>query len=192
MKKLTRQDLLSLEQYAEQRGAIRSDIIAHKKNRNISLGEHVRLLFEDRQTMRYQIQEMLRVERIFEAAGIQEEIDAYNPLIPDGDNLKATMQIEYEDVAERQVALTQLRGIEDRVFAKVGADKVYAVADEDVERENATKTASVHFLRFQFDSGLVAKLRAGAEWNFGIDHPRYQSSVALVSIQRQVLLADFD
>jgi hypothetical protein len=192
MKKLARQDLFPLEQYAERRPELRREIIVHKKNRNIELGGHIRLIFEDRKTMQYQIQEMLRAERIFEAAGIQEELDAYNPLIPDGDNLKATMLLEYEDIAERQVALAKLRGVEDKVWVKLGAEKIYAIADEDIERDNNLKTASVHFLRFQFDAGLVKKLRDGAELSFGIDHPQYQSSAALNSAQRQALLADFD
>jgi hypothetical protein len=192
MKKLTRHDLFSLEQYAERREVMRGEIIAHKQNRNVALGEHVRLLFEDRQTMHYQIQEMLRAERVFEAAGIQEELDSYNPLIPDGDNLKATMQIEYEDVAERQTALIKLRGIEDKVWAKIGGQTVYAIPDEDIERANETKTASVHFLRFQFDRDLIAKLRDGAELSFGIDHPQYQSSTVITAAQRQALLVDFD
>jgi hypothetical protein len=192
MQKLTRQDLFSLEQYAERRVALRRDIIAHKKNRNIALGEHGRRILEDRRTMHYQVQEMLRAERMFEAAGIQDELDAYNPLIPDGDNLKATMQIEYEDMAERQIALVKLRGIEDKVWAKIGRQIIYAIADEDIERDNHLKTASVHFLRFQFDRDLVGRLRDGAELGFGIDHPQYQSSAALSSEQRQALLADLD
>jgi hypothetical protein len=192
MKKLTRTDLLSLEQYSEQRFLIRAEAIAHKQNRHIALGAHVRLLFEDRLTIRYQIQEMLRIEKIFEAVGIQDELDAYNPLIPDGDNLKATMLIEYEDVEERKAALEKLRGIEDVVFAQVGAEKIVALADEDMERENATKTASVHFLRFQFNASLIRQLRGGAALSFGVDHRQCTTSVAVSDDQRKALLADFD
>ena len=191
MKKLSRQDLIGLEQYSERRPKIRSEVIAHKKPRQIALGEHVRLLFEDRLTIQYQIQEMLRAERIFEAAAIQEELDAYNPLIPDGDNLKATLLLEYEDVEQRRVALEQLKGIEDRVYVRIGEKIIFAIADEDIERENDTKTASVHFLRFQFDAGLVDRLRAGSAFFIGVDHAQYRAEVALDDLQRRALLADF-
>jgi hypothetical protein len=191
MTKLTRQDLFSLEQYADRRAQLRTEIIAHKKNRQITVGEHIRLLFEDRLTIQYQVQEMLRTERIFEAAGIQEELDAYNPLIPDGDNWKATLLIEYEDVEERRVALMRLRGIEDRLYAQVGEQKIYAIADEDIERENDVKTASVHFLRFQFTADQITRLRGGAALRFGADHPQYSMSVEPNVTQRQALLADF-
>lgn len=192
MKKLTRQDLLGLEQYAARRAQIRGDVIAHKKPRQIALGEHLRLLFEDRVTIQYQIQEMLRAERIFEAAGIQEEIDAYNPLIPDGDNLKATLLLEYEDGEQRRLALAQLKGIEDRVYVRIGEKIIFAIADEDLERENATKTASVHFLRFQFDAALIDRLRASAEIVVGVDHPQYRADVVLSESQRRALLRDFE
>ena len=192
MKKLTRQDLFSLEQYAERRPQIRTEVMAHKKPRHIALGEHVRLLFEDRLTIQYQIQEMLRAERIFEAAGIQEELDAYNPLIPDGDNLKATMLLEYEDVEQRRVALEKLIGIEDKVYVRVGEQAVYAIADEDLDRENDTKTASVHFLRFQLGRALVDQLRAGKSLAVGVDHAQYRAEVVLDDIQRRALQADFD
>lgn len=192
MKKLTRQDLFSLEQYSERRPQIRSEVIAHKRPRSIALGEHVRLLFEDRLTIQYQIQEMLRAERIFEAAGIQEELDAYNPLIPDGDNLKATMLLEYEDVEQRRIALEQLKDVEDRVYIRVGDQKIYAIADEDIERENETKTSSVHFLRFQFDRAAVGRLRAGVECSIGIDHAQCRADIALSEAQRQALSTDFD
>lgn len=188
---LTRSDLFSLEHYAEQRPQLRREILAHKRNRHIALGEHVRLLFEDRLTIQYQIQEMLRVERIFEAAAIQAELDAYNPLIPNGDNLKATMLIEYEDERERRAALERLRGIERQIYAQVDATRIYAIADEDLERENEHKTASVHFLRFQFEASTIAALRAGARFVFGSDHPQYQSHVVMTQEQRQALLADF-
>ena len=190
MNKLTRKDLMSLEQYSEKRASVRAEVIAHKQNRHIALGEHVRLLFEDRLTIQYQIQEMLRVERIFEAAGIQDELDSYNPLIPDGDNLKATLLIEYEDVDDRKLALEKLRGIEDVIYAKIDAEKIYAVADEDIERENETKTSSVHFLRFQFEKNQIARLRGGAVLLFGIDHPHYAIDIALTPAQRAALLAD--
>jgi hypothetical protein len=192
MQRLTRQDLLSLEQYSERRAQMRRDVIAHKRNRHIQLGAHVRLLFEDRLTIQYQIQEMLRTERIFEAAGIQEELDAYNPLIPDGDNWKATMLIEYEEVAERRVALERLKGIEDRVYIQIGGGRIYAIADEDMERANDVKTASVHFLRFQLEPALIAALRAGAPLGFGTDHPHYPVSAPAEAGQRQALLADLD
>lgn len=190
MEKLTRQDLFSLEHYAERREAMRREAIAHKKNRRISVGGHIRLLFEDRVTIQYQVQEMLRVERIFEAKGIQDELDAYNPLIPDGDNWKATMLIEYEDVAERQRELALLKGVEDRVYVEVGGRRVYAIADEDLERENAEKTSSVHFLRFQFDAAALGALRGASAVKIGVDHPHYASTVELEAAQRQALVAD--
>ena len=192
MNKLTRQNLMSLEQYAEKRADIRSEVLAHKQNRHIELGNHLRLLFEDRLTIQYQIQEMLRVERIFEAAGIQDELDAYNPLIPDGDNLKATLLIEYENVEERKQALENLRGIEDAIYARVGDAKVYAIADEDLERANDTKTASVHFLRFQFAKDRIARLRSGSTLHFGVEHPHYTVEIEAAPTQRSALLADFD
>ena len=191
MKPLTRQDLYSLEQYAERRNDIRKEVMAHKQARRISLGEHVRLLFEDRITMHYQIQEMLRAERIFEAAGIQDELDAYNPLIPDGDNLKATMLIEYEDVNERQAVLAKLKGVEANVWVQIGDRKVYAVADEDLERENDEKTSSVHFLRFTFDSKAGEQLKQGGPLLFGVDHECYQTSVEASAAQRVALQQDF-
>ena len=190
MEKLTRQDLFSLEHYAERRDAMRREAIAHKKNRRISVGEHIRLLFEDRVTIQYQVQEMLRVERIFEVKGIQDELDAYNPLIPDGDNWKATMLIEYEDVAERQRQLASLKGVEDRVYVEVGGRRVYAIADEDLERENAEKTSSVHFLRFQFDADALGALPAANAVRIGVDHPQYTSAVELEAAQRQALVAE--
>lgn len=191
MKKLTRQDLYSLEQYAERRADIRKEVMAHKQNRRIALGDHVRLLFEDRITIHYQVQEMLRAERIFEAAGIQEELDAYNPLIPDGDNLKATLLIEYEDVAERQAALATLKGIENRVWVQIGNQKAFAIADEDLARENAEKTSSVHFLRFQFDRKTGERIRGGADVRFGVDHPRYQAITEATAAQKHSLAQDF-
>jgi hypothetical protein len=153
MQRLTRQDLLSLEQYSERRAQMRRDVIAHKRDRHIQLGAHVRLLFEDRLTIQYQIQEMLRTERIFEAAGIQEELDAYNPLIPDGDNWKATMLIEYEEVTERRVALERLKGIEDRIYIEIGAHRIYAIADEDMERANDVKNRKCAFFALPARAG---------------------------------------
>jgi hypothetical protein len=150
MPKLSRDSLLTLEAYAKSRKDFRAQVIAHKKHRTVHLGDHVTLIFEDELTIRYQVQEMLRVEKIFEEHGIQEEIDAYNPLIPDGRNFKATMMIEYEDIDERRAALQLLKGIEDRTWVRVeGCAPVYAIADEDLERENDEKTTSVHFLRFE-------------------------------------------
>lgn len=193
MEKLTRQDLLPLERYAEQRPQIRREVIDHKKRRHIALGAHVRLLFEDRLTIRYQVQEMLRIERIFEPKAIQEELDAYNPLIPDGDNWKATMLIEYEDVDERRRQLALLRGIEERVWVQAaGGERLYAIADEDLERDNATKTASVHFLRFQLDAGAIAALQGGAAVSMGVDHPHYGVQSLLPGDQREALVADLD
>lgn len=192
MRKLVRQDLFALEQYAERRPLIRNEVIAHKKPRQIALGENVRLLFEDRVTIQYQVQEMLRAERIFEAAAIQEEIDAYNPLIPDGDNLKATMLLEYEDIEQRRRALEQLKGIEDRVYIRIDDKILFAIADEDLDRENESKTASVHFLRFQLDKNTIEQLRGDAEFIIGIDHVCYRVEVSLHAAQRQALLSDFD
>jgi len=178
MNKLTRSDLMSLEQYAEQRPEFRKKVIAHKKNRQVSVSDHTTLYFEDRLTVQYQIQEMLRIERIFEAEGIDEELDAYNALIPDGSNLKATFMIEYEDERERKEALQQLIGIEDKVWVQVdGFDKVWAIADEDLDRENAIKTSAVHFLRFELDEDMIVAAKQGADINIGIDHPNCQHSV---------------
>jgi hypothetical protein len=179
--KLTRADLLTLEAYHEQRAAMRREVMAHKQNRKLQLGPHATLHFEDRLTIRYQIQEMLRVERIFAAEAIQEELDAYNPLIPDGDNLKATFMIEYDDAAERRAALARLRGIEHRVWLEAaGQARVYAIADEDLERADETKTAAVHFLRFQLDAPTAAAMKRGEALAFGIDHEHYQATVAPV------------
>ncbi|MCK9505606.1 MAG: DUF3501 family protein [Porticoccaceae bacterium] len=192
--KLIRSDLMSLENYAGQRNEFRARVMAHKKNRHIQLGENARLLFEDRLTVQYQIQEMLRIERIFEAEAIAEELAAYNPLIPDGDNWKATLMLEYPDVNERRVKLAGLLGIENRVWAQVeGFDRIYAIADEDLDRATDEKTSSVHFLRFQFDSNRVAAAKAGARLALGIDHPNYRVSLdPLPEKYRQALVADFD
>jgi glycerol-3-phosphate dehydrogenase subunit C len=178
MAKLTRDKLMTLEAYAKARDAIRADVMEHKKNRNIALGEHVTLIFEDEQTIRYQVQEMLRAEKVFEEAGIQDEIDAYNPLIPDGSNWKATMMIEYEDVEERRHMLTQLLGIEDRVWVRVADfERVYAIADEDLERATEQKTSAVHFLRFELTAAMSRARKQGAGLSMGVDHPAYQATL---------------
>lgn len=165
---------MTLEAYAKARNDFRAQVIAHKKHRTVALGNHVTLIFEDEITIRYQIQEMLRIERIFEEAGIRDELDTYNPLIPDGSNWKATMLIEYPDVDERHRMLAALKGVEDRVWVQVaGCDRVYAVADEDLERENEEKTSSVHFLRFELTPRMKSVLVGGAALAIGVDHPVY-------------------
>ena len=191
MPAIERESLLSLEAYARERQAFRARVLEHKKHRSVHLGEHVTLLFEDELTIRYQIQEMLRIERIFEEEGIRHELQAYNPLVPDGSNLKATMLIEYPDAAERQRALARLRGIEDRVWLQVSESaRVYAIADEDLERENTEKTSAVHFLRFELDPGMGEALRRGAPLALGIDHPQYQARVDVAPAVRAALTAD--
>jgi hypothetical protein len=178
MPKLSRESLMTLEAYAKARKDFRAQVIVHKKNRTVHLGEHVTLIFEDELTMRYQVQEMLRAEKIFEEHGIQEEIDAYNPLIPDGRNFKATMMIEYEDVEERRVALGNLKGVEDKTWVRVeGSPRVYAIADEDLERENDEKTSSVHFLRFELTNEMAESLKYGVGLAIGVDHPHYQATL---------------
>lgn len=193
MEKLTHEELMSLEQYAKQRKAFRSKVLEHKKHRKVVLSPHTTLYFEDRLTMQYQIQEMLRVERIFEEEGIQEELDAYNPLIPDGSNLKATFMVEYEDVEERKKALAQLIGVEDKVWIQVdGHDKVYAIADEDMDREDEDKTSSVHFMRFEFKPEMVETAKQGKPINMGVDHENLNVSVAPIDEAiRKALVADF-
>jgi len=174
MPQLTPASLMTLEAYSKARNDFRARVLAHKKTRTVHLGEHVTLIFEDELTIRYQVQEMLRIEKIFEEAGIAGELESYNPLIPDGSNLKATMLIEYTSVPERQRALALLRGIERRVFAEVeGQNRVYAIADEDLDRENDEKTAAVHFLRFEFAPAMIAALKSGAQMKLGCDHPQY-------------------
>ena len=175
MTALSRADLFSLEEYAEVRPSFRSRVLAHKKNRQLALGDHARLYFEDELTIKYQIQEMLRIEKVFEAAGINEELEAYNPLIPDGHNWKATFMVEYPDPEERAQRLTELIGIEDKVWLQVaGCDRVYPIADEDLERQNETKTSSVHFLRFELTPAMMNTVAGGASIHAGIDHPAYQ------------------
>ena len=194
MQKLTRADLYSLEQYAEKRADIRAQVMAHKKNRKVHAGPVATLYFEDRMTMQYQIQEMLRVERIFEAGGIEEELGAYNPLIPDGSNWKATFMIEEPDVEKRHKLLSTLVGIEDRVWVRVaGNEPVFALADEDMERDTEEKTSAVHFLRFELSEKMVADLRQGASLGVGIDHQHYAYGVEPVAEPvRESLLADLD
>ena len=190
MPKIARDSLLTLEAYAKARKDFRARVIAHKKDRTLHLGEHVTLIFEDELTIRYQVQEMLRVERIFEEAGIQDELDAYNPLIPDGSNLKATMMIEYEDVEERRVALSRLRGIEDKVWVRVeGCERVYAIADEDLERETEEKTSSVHFLRFELPADSAEAMRHGKAVSIGVDHPNYSAALDPVPAPMRAALA---
>ncbi len=190
--KLTRQDLYPLEKYAEVRSDFRARVLAHKKFRQVAVGPVATLYFEDRLTMQYQIQEMLRVEKIFEASGIQEELDAYNPLIPDGSNWKATFMIEVPDPDERRGVLARLVGVEDRLWVRVGEfEPVYAIADEDMERETADKTSSVHFVRFELTPEMVAAAKKGAAIGLGIDHPQYPHTVAAVAPPvRDALVAD--
>jgi hypothetical protein len=193
MAAIPRDSLLSLEAYAKSRKEFRAKVIAHKKNRTLSLGGHVTLIFEDELTVRYQIQEMLRIEKTFEEEGIQDELDAYNPLVPDGTNLKATMMIEYDDPAVRKRELARLIGVEDRTYLQVdGFEKVYAIADEDLERENEEKTSSVHFLRFEFTPAMIEGLKQGAALAVGIDHPNYPVRVDEVAPNVQAaLVKDF-
>jgi hypothetical protein len=188
---ITRDSLLTLEAYARERPAFRRRVLEHKKRRAVHVGEHVTLLFEDELTIRYQIQEMLRIEKTFEEAGIQDELDVYNPLVPDGSNWKATMLVEYEDVEERQRALARLRGIEAKVWVRIEGERpVYAIADEDLERDNPEKTASVHFLRFELEPAMIAALRSGATLAIGIDHPQYAAAVDVPEAIRSALIAD--
>ncbi|MGA2190777.1 MAG: DUF3501 family protein [Steroidobacteraceae bacterium] len=176
-RRLTPADLFPLEQYARTRAAFRTRVLEHKKLRNIAVGPHTTWCFEDRLTVQYQIQEMLRTERIFEPDGIEEELASYNPLIPDGTNLKATLLIEYTDEQERRVALERLKGIEARCWLGVGAERFFAIADEDLERENETKTSAVHFLRFELSKAACAALKAGALVELGVDHEAYRHQV---------------
>ena len=194
MTTIARDSLLTLEAYAKQRPALRAEIIAHKKNRTVPVGEHVTLLFEDEKTVRYQVQEMLRIEKIFEEEGIESELGAYNPLIPDGSNFKATMLIEYESEVERHRALAKLKGIEDRMFVAVeGQPRVFAIADEDLERENAEKTSAVHFVRFELTPPMKSLLKSGAQLKIGCDHPEYLAQVdELAPETLAALLCDLD
>ena len=192
MEKLLINDLWSLEDYALKRSDFRSSVLAHKSRRVVALGPNARLIFEDRITIQYQIQEMLRVERIFERAGIQEELDAYNPLIPDGKNLKATMLIEYTDVSERKIKLQRLKGVEKKIWVKVGDnDLVYPIADEDLEREDNTKTSAVHFLRWEFNENQIQDFKNGSPVSIGISHPEYDASHIIAENVRAELAKDF-
>ena len=188
---IQRDSLLSLEAYARQRGQFRAKVMEHKKRRTVHVGAHVTLQFEDELLIRYQIQEMLRIERIFEEDGIQGELEAYNPLVPDGGNWKATMFIEYPDVEERKRMLARLKGIEAKTWVQVeGGERVYAIADEDLERENEEKTAAVHFVRFEVPPAMREALRRGAKLSIGVDHPEYRAAVDASAEQRASLLED--
>jgi len=190
---IKRDSLMSLETYARERPSFRAKVLEHKKNRTVRLGGHVTLQFEDELTIRYQVQEMLRIERIFEDEGIQGELDAYNPLIPDGGNWKATMLIEYPDPDERQRMLAQLKGIERRVWVQVDdCERVFAIADEDLERETEEKTSSVHFLRFELSAAMREHLRRGAKVVVGVEHPQYRASAELQPQVRAALAADLN
>lgn len=194
MKKLNREDLFSLEEYATKRPEYRASVIAHKKNRKVALGEHASLYFEDALTLQYQIQEMLRIEKIFEAEGINEELEAYNPLMPDGSNLKATFMIEYSDATERQRVLEKLGGVEDQVWIQVaGFDKVFAIADEDMDRNRDEKTSAVHFMRFEFTSEMIVALKADKKLSMGIDYNGFEQLVSPIDADVQAaLVKDFD
>lgn len=194
MKKLTRQDLHSLENYSTMRDDFRAQIIQHKKNRVLQVGPNVSMHFEDRLVMQYQIQEMLRAEKIFESASIQEELDAYNPMIPDGSNWKVTFMIEFPDPDERAIRLRELLGIEDATYVQVsGHNKVHPISDEDLPRETAEKTSSVHFMRFELTQYMVSALKEGAALSIGIDHPEYKHAIeALSGSMRDSLVADLD
>jgi Protein of unknown function (DUF3501). len=190
---IRRDSLMSLETYARERASFRVKVLEHKQNRTVHLGEHVTLQFEDELTIRYQIQEMLRIERIFEDEGIQGELDAYNPMVPDGSNWKATMLIEYPEVDERRRMLGVLKGIERGVWVQVeGGERVAAIADEDLERENDEKTAAVHFLRFELSAAMRERLRRGAAVTVGVDHPHYRASAELRPEVRGALAADLN
>jgi hypothetical protein len=190
---LTRSELMSLEQYAQQRDDFRRRVIAHKKQRRVGIGPHLFLYFEDRLTVQYQVQEMLRIERIFEAKGIEEELETYNPLIPDGSNLKATAMLEYQDVEQRKQQLALLRGIEDQVWIQVdGYEPVYAISNEDLERSNEEKTSAVHFMRFELESEMITALRSGARLKTGSSHPSCLYSTDVNTESRKTLLADLD
>lgn len=191
--KLTHDKLFSLEQYARTRSEFRAKVMVHKKQRKVYLGDHVTLLFEDSLTMQYQVQEMLRLERMFEPELIQDELDVYNPLIPDGSNWKATMMIEYSDIDERQRSLAKLTGIENRVWVQAaGSDRVYAIADEDLDRTTDEKTSAVHFMRFELTPQMIAALKQGATLSMGVDHAAYRATLDPIPAEnRASLLRDF-
>ena len=190
---ITRDDLMSLEEYAEKRPEFRQQVLAHKKPRQIALGPNSTLYFEDRLTLLYQIQEMLRIEKVFEAAGINDELEAYNPLIPNGRNFKATFMIEYPDPEVRTAQLEKLVGIEDLIWMQIGEhDKVWSIADEDLERSTETKTSAVHFLRFELSDEMAEELKNGAHWRLGVQHPVYTYEVVVDGATRESLLNDLD
>lgn len=190
MPRITRESLMTLEAYAKARQEFRAKVLEHKKARTIHLGEHLTLVFEDELTIRYQIQEILRVEKTFEEEAIQDELDAYTPLVPDGSNLKATMMIEYEEVEARKSALASLKGVEDCVYVEFqSASRVYAIADEDLERENAEKTSAVHFLRFELTPEMVRAMKSGGGLAIGVDHPRYDARIGEIPDKTRVALA---
>ena len=192
MEKLTRDDLYSLEQYAEMRPAFRQRVLEHKKNRRVDIGSNFTLYFEDRLTIQYQVQEMLRIEKIFDADGIMEELNAYNPLIPDGSNLKCTAMIEFGDVELRKKRLAELVGIEHKVWARVeGHEKVFAISNEDLERSTDEKTSAVHFMRFEFTRGMINELLGGADLEFGSDHEGYLYATTVTEETCQALVSDF-
>ena len=191
MPRIDRASLMTLEAYARERPQFRAKVMTHKKNRTVQLCEHLTLIFEDELTIRYQVQEMLRIERIFEEEGIREELNAYNPLVPDGRNLKATMMLEYPDPEERSRRLGELIGIGDKVWIQVEAhERVWAVADEDLERENEEKTSSVHFLRFELTETMAQALKKGADLAIGVDHLRYTAKLEAPSAVRDALVKD--
>ena len=191
MKSLTRHDLLPLEQYAEKRPEFRARVLEHKKHRRVDIGPNFSLYFEDRLTIQYQVQEMLRIERIFEAAGIEEELEAYNPLIPDGSNLKCTAMFEFADVAERRRRLAELRGVENQVWMQVaGFDRIYAIANEDLERSNEEKTSAVHFMRFEFTPAMITALHGGAALKAGVASDLYHFETVIAEPARTTLVRD--
>jgi hypothetical protein len=191
MNKLKREDLFSLEQYAEQRADFRDRVMAHKKNRRVNIGPHLSLYFEDRLTIQYQVQEMLRIEKIFEAGAIQEELDTYNPLIPDGGNLKATAMLEFEDVELRRKRLGELVGVENHIWLQVdGHEKVYAIANEDLERSTDEKTSAVHFLRFELDCEMATAAQSEARISLGVDHDFYRYATVLEGQTKRSLIND--
>lgn len=194
MHKLSRESLMSLEEYSERRPLYRAEVLEHKKNRHLDLADNIRLLFEDAKTIQYQVQEMLRIERIFEKAGIEEELEAYNPLIPDGQNLKATMMIEYDDPQERKIRLAELIGVEKVIYLHVaGFEKIHPIANEDLERETDEKTSSVHFLRFEFSLEMIRAWKSGAQVMCGVDHPHYQVEEEIIPDRvKHSLENDFD
>jgi hypothetical protein len=189
MAQISRDSLWTLEHYARIRNQFRQEVIAHKRIRQVALGDHITLFFEDEKTIRYQIQEMLRIEKTFEETGIQDELDAYNPLIPDGRNFKCTMMIEYPNPEVRKIELAKLKGVEDRVWVQVeGREKVFAIADEDLERENEEKTSSVHFMRFELDEDMAGALKYGVGLAMGVDHPNYKVVVDPIAAETRTSL----